>query len=186
MIPKTLTPIINCICQQHGRYPRAETNRSKFRKSIGADRHGYKNHGSPAIHRDRQDIAHQGIISDTLQDRWQERAEAIEKNVLTELRNTAHEQLGIKHGNTHFLPAELFAAHVLATLLVPHSHHPFLLVGQEIRIRWFVRQSEPDQNGAHGTEQALDHVHPSRRSATFIGYTGCAYLQPAFPPTPSI
>lgn len=70
-------------------------------------------------------------------------------------------ELRVAERDPHFFPAELVAAHVLATLLVTYSHHPFLFFGEEVGLFWVVRQSKPDEDGTDGTEKAFDDIHPS-------------------------
>ncbi|GMF70393.1 unnamed protein product [Aspergillus oryzae] len=89
------------------------------------------------------------------------RAESVEQNILTELRDGAEGQFGIAQCGPHFVPAELVAAHVSAALFVAHAHHPFFFCSEEVRLCWIVGETEPDQDGADHAEEAFDDVDPS-------------------------
>lgn len=121
----------------------------------------HKDNRRPEVHRHREDVAHQRIIADPLEDGGQERAEPVQQDILAELRDGAEGELGVGDGDAHLGPAELAAAHVGGALGVAHPHHVFLVGGEEVGVGRVVGEPEPDQDGADEAEEAFDDVHPS-------------------------
>jgi hypothetical protein len=80
---------------------------------------------------------------------------------LTELDETAEKELRITQGDAHLFPAELITSHIFAALLVAHTHHPPLLLVEEVCLSRVVGQTKPDENSAQGTEKAFNDVDPS-------------------------
>ena len=137
------------------------TYRCEVGVAIGAEGNGNEDQCSPDVDGHCQDIAHQRVIAHATQDGGQECAEPIEQNVLTELNHSTEEQFRITQCNAHLLPAELVTAHVFATLLIAHPHHPSLLFVEEIGLGGVVWQTKPDEDGTKGAEQAFNDVDPS-------------------------
>lgn len=84
------------------------TNACSIRKP--SDKH--ESETAENVYRDREVLRLEGVVTERLDDRWQEGREPIEKDILTELNEATEDHLRISQSNLDFRPAEVLRSHV--------------------------------------------------------------------------